>query len=109
MVPAGACCIVQAGGRIVVVAAISGARRTISLVVATVPGAGAAAVTLSAKSLLPAREFLDAMQERGFIGRSANTRELRRGDGVHDGVCTVGRGVQSDLRLAGESGLYGAW
>jgi hypothetical protein len=87
MVPAGACCIVEAGGRIVVEAAISGARRAISLVVAAAPGA--AAVLLSTKSPHLAREFLDALQERGVVGRSANTRELRLGDGV----CTAGRGV----------------
>jgi hypothetical protein len=49
-------------------------------------------VPLSAKSLHLAREFLDALQERGVVGRSANTRELQLGDGVHDGVCTAGRG-----------------
>jgi hypothetical protein len=54
MVPAGVCCIVEAGGRIVE-AAIYGARRAISLVVATVPGAGAAAVPLSAMSPLGKR------------------------------------------------------
>jgi hypothetical protein len=99
MVPAGACCIVEAGG-LIVEAAISWGGRTISLVVATVPGAraavpgaGATVVPLSAKSLHLARDFLDALQERGVVGRSANIRELRRGDGVHDGACTAGRGV----------------
>jgi hypothetical protein len=68
MVPAGACCIVEAGRRIVVDAAISQGGRAISLVVMTVPGAratvpeaGVAAVPLSAKSLHLAREFLDAL------------------------------------------------
>jgi hypothetical protein len=42
MVPAGACCIVGAGGQIVVEAVISGLGRAISLVVATVPEAGTA-------------------------------------------------------------------
>jgi hypothetical protein len=75
----------------IVEAAISGAGRATSLVVATVPGAGATAVPLSTKSLHLAIEFLDAMQERGVVGSSANTRELRRGVEVHDGVCTAGR------------------
>jgi hypothetical protein len=67
MVPAGACCIVEARGRIVVEAATSGAGRTISLILTTVPGAGATAmVLLNAESLHLAREFLDALQERGL-------------------------------------------
>jgi hypothetical protein len=85
MVPAGACCIVEA--------AISGAGRAISLVVATVSGAEAAVVPLGAKSLHPAREVLNALQEPGAVDRSADTSELRRGDGFHDAVFTAGRSI----------------
>jgi hypothetical protein len=37
-------------------------------------------VPLSVESLHSAREFLDALQERGVVGRSVNTHELRQGD-----------------------------
>jgi hypothetical protein len=50
-------------------------------------------VPLSAKNLHLVREFLDVLEERGVGGRSPNIHELWRGDGVHDGVCTAGRGV----------------
>jgi hypothetical protein len=42
-----------------------------------VAGAVAAMVLLGAESLHPAREFLDALQERSVVGRSVSTRELR--------------------------------
>jgi hypothetical protein len=50
-------------------------------------------VPLSAESLHSVRDFLNALQERGVVGRSVNTRELRQEDGFHDAVCTAGRGI----------------
>jgi hypothetical protein len=55
--------------------------------------AAAVVVPLGAKSLHLMGEFLDALQECGIVSRSANTRELRRGDGFHHAVCTMGRSV----------------
>jgi hypothetical protein len=58
-----------------------------------VPGAGAAAaVQLSPESLHPARKFLDALQERNVLDRSAKTRN-RRQEGGFDYVCTADRGI----------------
>jgi hypothetical protein len=54
------------------------------------------------------KDFLDALKEseRGFVGRLANARERWRGDGFRDPVCTAGRGIQLNLLLADEIGLY---
>jgi hypothetical protein len=56
-----------------------------------VTGPGVTVVPLGAESLHQAREFLDALQECGFAGRSVNTPELRQGNGFNDAVCTAGR------------------
>jgi hypothetical protein len=64
---------------------------------------------LGAENLHPAREFLDALRDRDVVGRSANTRELRQGDGFDDAVSSPGRGIEVDLRLVGESDLYYVW
>lgn len=58
---------------------------------------------LSAERLHSARDFLGALQERGVVGRLANTRDRRRGEGFGDGVCTAGRGNQLNLMLTSES------
>jgi hypothetical protein len=100
MVAAGGCCIVEAGGRTVVEAVISGAGRVTSRAVtwlpgarAAVSGAGAAVAPFGAESLHPTREFPVALQERGVFGRSDNSREFWQGYGYDDAVCTVGRGI----------------
>jgi hypothetical protein len=75
----------------------------------TVLGAGTTvfgerAVPLSAENRHPAREFFDAPQKLVVVRRLANARE--RGNSLDDAVCTVGRGDQLDLWMAGKSGLY---
>jgi hypothetical protein len=76
----------------------------------TIPGAEASVGPLDAESTHSAREFLDALQEHGVVGRSANTRELRQRDGFHDAVCTASRAASNPIsRLAGESGINAAW
>jgi hypothetical protein len=69
-----------------------------------IPGSGV--VLLSAESRRLARELLNEVQKLSVTNWLASARERKRRDGLGDAVYTVGRGVQLDLGLAGESGLY---
>jgi hypothetical protein len=76
------------------------AGRAIPGSVVRVPGPGT--VPLSADSRDMARELLDAPQKRGVVGWLATAHGRRRRDCLGD----ADRGVQLNLRLVGESGLY---
>jgi hypothetical protein len=96
VVPAGGCCNVVSGRPC--------AAGATPVVVVRVPAAGVFPLNVECPRL--AREFLDASQKLVTVRRLAHSRECGRGNSLCDAVCTVGRGIQLNLWMAGNSGLY---
>jgi hypothetical protein len=67
--------------------------------------ARAGAIPLSDESLHPPGQFLNSLHELGVVGRLANAREGRPGDGLGYTVREAGRSVELNIRLGGEGGL----